>query len=102
MLHDVAKNINGHTRACVRHVNVIDRAIKARVGVHVTARFLHFLINATARARGRAFEQHMFQHMRQPRAEPASLVNAASHGPRLRGNDGRAVIFTRDDREAVF
>ena len=80
----VAENINRHTRAGVRHVNVIDRAIKARVGVHVAARFLHFLINATADARGCAFEQHVFQHMRQPRAEPATFVNAAGHRPRLR------------------
>ena len=102
VLHDVAENIYRHTRAGVRHVNVIDRAIKARVGVHVTARFLYFLINAAAGASGRAFEQHMFQHMRQPRAEPATLVNAASHGPRLCRNHGRAVIFARDDGEAVF
>ena len=39
VLHDVAENIYRDTRAGVRHVNVIDGAIKAGVGVHVTARF---------------------------------------------------------------
>ena len=102
VLHDVAQNINGLHRARVRHINMIHRAIKTRVGVHVTARFLHFLINTTARTRRCAFEEHMFKHMRQTRAEPRAFVNATGHRPRLRAHDRRVMIFADDDDEAVF
>ena len=60
MLHDVAENINGLHRARVRHVDVIYRAIEAGVGIHVAARFLHFLIDPAAGAGGGAFEKHVF------------------------------------------
>ena len=102
VLHDVAQNIDRRGRAGVRHVNVIDRAVEARVGVHVTAGFLHLLVNAAAGARGGALEEHVFEHMREAGAEPFALVNAAGHRPRLRGHDRRAVIFAHDDDQAVF
>ena len=102
VLHDVAQNINRLHRAGVRHINVIDRAIKARIGVHVAASFLHFLVNAAARTRRRAFEQHVFEDVRQASAEPCAFVDAASHRPRLRGDDGRAVVFADDDGQTVF
>ena len=102
MLHDVAQNINRLHRARVRHVNVINGAVEAGVGVHVTARFLHFLINATARARRRAFEQHVFEHVRKSRAQPFALVNAPRHRPRLRTDHRRAVVLAHDDDKAVF
>ena len=102
MLHDVAQDVYRRGRAGIRHVNVIDRAVEARVGVHVTARFLHLLVNAAAGARGGALEEHVFEHMRKAGAEPFALVNAAGHGPRLRGDDRRAVIFAHDDDQAVF
>ncbi len=101
VLHDVAQNIYRRGRAGVRHVNVINRPVEARVGVHVTARFLHFLINARAGARRRALEEHMFEDVRKSRAEPAAFVDAARRAPRLSGDDGRAVIFAHDDDEAV-
>ena len=80
---------------------MIDRAVEARVGVHVTAGFLHFLVNAAAGARRRALEEHVFEDMRKSRAEPAAFMDAARRAPRLRGHDGRAVIFAHDDDEAV-
>ena len=89
-------------RAGVRHVDVIDRAVEARVGVHVTAGFLHFLIDAAAGARGGAFEKHVFEHVRKARAEPFAFMNAARHAPRLRRNHRRAVILAHDDRQSVF
>ena len=102
VLHDVAQDINRRGRAGVRHVNVIHRAVEAGVGVHVTARFLHFLVNAAAGARRGAFEEHVFEHVRKAGAEPVALVDAAGHRPRLRGNDRRAVVFAHDDDQAVF
>ena len=97
VLHDVAQNINRRARAGVRHVNVIHRAVEARVGVHVTAGLLHFLVNAAAGPRRGALEQHVFEHVRQSRAEPAAFVDAAGHRPRLRRDDRRAVVFAHDD-----
>ena len=64
VLHDVAQDVNRRARAGGRHVNVIHRAVEARVGVHVTAGFLHFLVNAAAGAGGGALEQHVFEHVR--------------------------------------
>ena len=102
VLHDVAQNINRLHRAGVRHVDVIHRAVEARVGIHVTARFLHFLIDATARTRRGAFEEHMLKHVRQTGAEPFAFVNAARHRPRLRTDHRRAVVLAHDDDKAVF
>ena len=101
VLHDVAQDVDGDARAGVRHVNVIHRAVETRVGVHVTAGFLHFLVNAAAGPRRGALEQHVFEHVRQPGAEPAAFVNAAGHAPRLRRHDRRAVVFAHDDGQAV-
>ena len=101
MLHDVAQDVNRRARARVRHVNVIDRAVEARVGVHVTAGLLHLLVNPAAGPRRGALEQHVLQHVRQSRAEPAPLVDAARHRPRLRRHHRRAVVLAHDDDEAV-
>ena len=51
--HDVAKNIDRHLRPRVRNIDVINRPIKGRISVHVTAGFLHFLIDSPAGAVGR-------------------------------------------------
>ena len=101
VLHDVAQNIDGRARAGVGHINMIDRAIEAGVGVHVTADFLHFLIDAAAGAGGGAFEEHVFEHVREAGAEPFAFMNASGHGPGLGRDDGRAVVFAHDDGEAV-
>ena len=102
VLHDVAQYINSRDGAGVGHVNMINRAVEAGVGVHVAPGLLHFLINAAPGARGRAFKKHVFQNVRQPRAEPGALVDAARGAPGLRGDDRRVVIFAHDDRQSVF
>ena len=102
VLHDVAENIDGDPRAGVGDVDVINRAVEGGVGVHVTAGFLHFLVDAAAGARGRAFEKHVLQHVRHAGAEPFAFVNAAGHAPGLGGNHRRAVVFADDDGQAVF
>ncbi|OQB90234.1 MAG: hypothetical protein BWX84_02011 [Verrucomicrobia bacterium ADurb.Bin118] len=64
VLHDVAEDVHSHPRPGVRHVNVIDGAVKGGVGVHVPAGGLDLLVNLLSRPRGSAFEQHVLQHMR--------------------------------------
>ena len=64
--------------------------------------FLDFLINAAAGSSGGAFEEHVLEHVRHAGTQPAALMNAAGHAPRLRGNYRRAVVFANDDLEAVF
>ena len=81
---------------------MVNSSVKRSIGVHVTAGFLHFLVNAAAGARRRAFEEHVFEHVREAGTEPATFVDAARRAPRLRGHDGRAVVFAHDDDEAVF
>ena len=101
VLHDVAEHVHGDARAGVRRVDVIHRAVEARVGVHVAAYVLHLAVNLPRRPRGGAFEEHMFEHMAQARAEPAALVDAPRLRPRLRGNDGRAAVLAQDDGQPV-
>ena len=101
VLHDVAQDVDGHARASVGNVDPIHGPVERRVGVHVTARFLHFLVDTRAGPGRRAFEQHVFEHVRQAGAEPASLMNAAGHTPCLRRDDWRAVVFAHDDGQAV-
>jgi hypothetical protein len=97
VLHDVAEHVHGDARAGVRGINVIHRAVEARVGVHVAADVLHLAVNLPRRTRGRAFEEHVFQHMAQARAEPAALVHTARLRPRLRGHDRRGAVLAQDD-----
>ena len=101
VLHDVAENVDGHAGAGVWDIDPIDGAVERGVGIHVAPGFLHFLIDARPRARGGAFEQHVFQDVRQAGAEPASLVNAAGHAPGLSCDDRRAVVLAHDDGQAV-
>ncbi len=64
VLHDVAKDIDGHFPASVRNVDPVDRAIERSIGVHVTTGVLHLLINPSRWTRGGALEKHMFKHVR--------------------------------------
>jgi hypothetical protein len=84
-----------------RDIDPIDRAIERGIGVHVTAGFLDFLVDPAWAAGGGAFEEHVFQDMREAGAEPASFVDAAGAAPGLSGDDGRAVVFADDDGETV-
>ena len=101
VLHDVAQNINSHARAGVGDINVIHRAIKRGVGVHVAAGLLHFLINAPHPAGFGTLEEHVLQNVRQAGPEPIAFMDAARLGPGLGGHHGRAVIFAHDHGEAV-
>jgi len=100
-LHDVTEDVDRDSRSGVRHVDVINRAVEGRVGVHVAASLLHFLVDTAAWPGRRAFEEHVLQHVRHARAEPFSLMNAARHAPRLGRNHRRAVIFADDNRQPV-
>jgi mannitol/fructose-specific phosphotransferase system IIA component (Ntr-type) len=97
-LNFACTDCHGDARAGVGHVNVIHRAVEARVGVHVTAGLLHLLINAAAGTRRRALEEHVFEHVRKSGTEPFAFVNAARHRPRLRGDDRRAVMAAAMER----
>jgi hypothetical protein len=101
VLHDVAEDVDGDFPAGVRDIDPIDRAVERRIGVHVTAGFLHFLINAAGRAGRCPFEEHVLQAMRQSGAEPPALVDAAGLAPGLRRDDRRVVILADDERQPV-
>src|SRR5262249_53605449 len=98
---DVTEDIYGDFRTSVGHVDMINGAIKGSVGVHVTAGFLDLLVDAAAGAGGRAFKKHVFENMRKACAEPIAFVHAAGHAPGLGGNDRRAMVFARDNRQTI-
>jgi len=102
VLHDIAQNVQSHGRAGAGNINVKDGAVKGGVGIHVAPRLLHLLINAAARAAGGAFEQHVLEHVRKPRPQPSSLVDAPRHAPCLGGHHGSTVILPENDRQSVF
>lgn len=102
VLHDIAKDINCDLGAGVRDVDVIDRAVERRVGVHVSARVLNFLIDAAGFPRGCSLKEHMLQHMRHARAQPSAFIDAAGFAPGLSGDDGGTVIFADDQRQSIF
>ena len=102
VLHDVAQNINGDSRAGVGDIDMKDRAIKGSVGVHVSARLLHLLVNAAARTRRGALEKHVLEDMGQTRAEPFAFADAARIAPGLGRDNRRAVIFPNDEHQPVF
>ena len=101
VLDDVAQDVDGDARAGVRHVDVIDRSVERRVGVHVTAGFLNLLIDPAAGACRRAFEKHMLEHVRKTGAEPRPFVDAAGLAPHLRGDDRCGVVLAEDEGQAV-
>ena len=101
-MHDIAEDIDGDFAARVRHIDVVDCAVKGGVGVHAAAGFLDLLVYAASRAGGRALEKHVLEHVRQAGPQPLSLMNAASHAPGLRRDYGSAVILANDDSEAVL
>ena len=102
VLHDVAKDVDGHGGAGVGHVDVIDGAIKGSESVHVTPGRLHLLIDAAAGPGCGALEKHVLQHMGQTGSEPFPLRDAPRLAPGLGGHHRCAVVFPRDDRQAIL
>src|SRR5205814_10281152 len=49
-----------------------------------------------------AFEEHVFENVRQPGTEMFVLVDAARGAPRLHTCHRSAVIFLHDDRESIW
>ena len=101
VLHDVAQHLGGNLRAGVGDSDMIHRAVKRRVGVHMTASVLNSVINLNTGAVTRAFKQHMFENMGNPCAQPFAFVNATSPTPSLDRNDRRRVIRLNDDFQPV-
>ena len=102
VLEDVAKDVDGHDRAVIGHIDVIHRAIEGRVGVHVPAGLLHLLINAPGATFLGAFEKHVLENVGEARAHPCAFVDAAGAAPSLRGDDRRGVILAHDDGQTIL
>ena len=99
--HDVTQDINGGFGAGIGHIDMIDGAVEGSEGVHIAACRLDFLVNAAAGTGGGALEEHVLQHVGQPRPEPCALRNAAGAAPGLGGNDRRAMVLADDDHQAI-
>ena len=63
VLHNVAQNINCRDRAGVGHIYIVYRAVEGRVGVHITAGFLDFQIDAPHAAGFGAFKKHVLENV---------------------------------------
>jgi hypothetical protein len=101
VLHDIGEDIDGHASAGGRDVDPINGAIERGVGVEIATGFLNFLVDATRATAGGAFEEHVFEDMREAGAEPAAFMDAAGPAPCLGGNDRGAVILADDDVQSV-
>ena len=97
----IAENFQRLQRAIGRKIDVIDGAIKRRVGVEMTAEVLDLLRHLAVAARGRALEHQVLEQMRKPGAEPRRLVDAARGAPELDGDDRRGVVGLDEDVEPV-
>ena len=87
VLEDVAENIDGRGGPRVRHIDPIHGAVEARVRIHVAARRLDLLVDATGAPGGGSLEEHVFEHVGQAGPQPLSLIDAAGAGPRLHAHD---------------
>ena len=90
----------GH-RAARGCVDPVDGAVEGGVGVDVAALGLHRLRDLVRIAAARAFEKHVLEEMRDTRAEPVTLVDAARATPALQAHDRCRGILAHEDLEAV-
>ena len=102
MLHDIAQDVDRRDGTGIGDVDVIHGTVETRVSVHVTAGFLHFLVDSAAGTRGRALEEHVFQNVGQACPQPIRFVNAAAHSPGLRRDNWCVVVLAHNDGEAVL
>ena len=87
VLEDVAENVDGRGGPRVGHIDPIHGAVEARVRVHVAARRLDLLVDATGAPGASALEEHVFEHVGQAGPQPRTLIDAARAGPRLHAHD---------------
>ena len=67
----------------LRGIDVVDGAVKGRVGVGITARTMDGFGQFTVRETPRALEDHMFEVMRNTGAFPAPFLCTPGPHPRL-------------------
>ncbi len=79
----VGKNVERRQGMIGRKIDVIDRAVERRVGVEMAAQVLDLLRQLAVAARRRALEHQVLKQVRESRAEPAALVDAAARAPEL-------------------
>ena len=102
MLEDIAEDIDGDAAAGDGDIDPVDGAVEGRVGVHVAAGGLDLLVDAAGAAGGGALEQHVFEHVGQPGADPIALIDTAGAAPRLGADDRGAVVFANNQLQAVL
>ena len=101
MQHRVGQDVDRHGRVFARQIDVVNRAVKCRVGVDVAAMRLHRGADFPASPAVGAFEQHVLQIVREARAEMLALVHAPRFHPHLHRGQRRRAVRLEDKGEAV-
>ena len=97
----VGEQVDSDRRVLTGQIDVVNRAVKGRIGIDVAAVRLHRRGNFAAGPARSALEQHVFKIMRQPRAQVGVLVNAPRFHPDLHRSQGSGAIRFEDQRQTI-
>ena len=101
VLEDVGEDVHRHPGAGVRDVDPVHGPVEGRVGVHVAACRLDLLVDPPRAAGGGSLEEHVLQHMREARPQPAALVGAARPAPCLGAHHRGGAVRRQDQLQPV-
>ena len=101
MQDHVGQKVDGNGGVLRGEIDVVDRAIKRRVGVDVTAVRLDGGGDLAAGPAFRSLEEHVLKEVGKPRSQVPAFVNAAGLDPNLNGRQRRGGVALEQQRQAV-
>ena len=100
--HAVGQKIHRCLPVFRRQVDVVNRLFEGSIGIHVAAGALDCVGDFADTTGGRAFKQHVFEHVGDASAHVLAFGDAAGPAPCLRTDDRCAVVFADQDGQAVI
>ena len=100
--HAVGQNFHRWLPVFRRQVDVVNRLLEGRIGVHVATGAFDRVGDVADTPGGGAFKQHVFEHVGDAGAQVLAFGDTAGPAPRLRTDNRRAVVFADQDGQAVI